>query len=73
MSNRDVTLVIEFAEPIFKEYFLKQFDPNKHLNDDFFKETFNHTFPVRTFSDADGKILWNGKWNRKAKSIQEAK
>ena len=71
MSNRDATLVIEFANPNFKELFLKQFDPKKHLNNDFYKEVFGHTFKVAHFSDADGKILWNGKYDPKAKSIQE--
>ena len=71
MSNRDATLVIEFAQPIFKELFLKQFDPKKHLNDDFYKEDFAHTFKVAHFSDADGKILWDGKYDPRAKSIQE--
>ena len=69
ISNEDATLVIEFEKPIFKELFLKQFDPRKNLNDGFYKEVFGHTFKVAHFSDVDGKILWDGKYDPRAKSI----
>ena len=62
MTNSDTTLLIEFAEPIFKEFFLNQFDKKKNLNKGLVRELFEHNYPVRTISDVGGEILWAGSW-----------
>ena len=62
MKNSDTKLLIEFAEPIFKELFLNQFDKKKNLNKGLVRELFEHNYPVRTISDVGGEVLWAGSW-----------
>ena len=61
MTNSDTTLLIEFAEPIFKEFFLNQFDKKKNLNNGFVRELFEHNYPVRTISDVGWRNPLGGK------------